>query len=688
MDNQPFHPQPDAAPCRNRQTRARAAVSLLVLLVGITLSVCYAYYTIFSMFGLGPPVDDEGFILISHKFFFHGGALYDDVFSCYQPFFHVFNWLVFVPTGIPLCHDNIRILTIVLWLAGAMLNTTIAYKLTSSRLLALLVLILSVHHLRAFSGAPGHPESLAYVLVAATVALFVFMDRLPRAVFALALGGILGLLLLTKINVGVYVLLPSVMVLAAGTGGVFPVRLQAALGAAMIALPVALMHSRLTQLAMSIPSVLILGLLVCCVVAAFMTRSEQAVPRVLGLAGCAAVTLVWFQPYGFPLFYFTALVTLSIAGVVLSVRANRPGLGMERRTWMLATLCGVATMAAVILVVVLRGTSMHGLLNGLFLGALTQSSIYFAPCHANAGGVLLALGGLAGCCGFLWAQKSFTDCRSFHLTLALTKILFGVVVLAYFSPLRSAIPLQEKLPAFWALPLVWLVAVPAAANPAHHMARLALMTTAVMQSLVAYPVPHSQLVFATALLPVIGTVCLADALQALMPRMSDIISLRWLPNAAGGIVAFSILYGFAILTLQARWDYLSYTPLDLPGASRIRLPCDEVSLYHELVNSLARPEVETFLTLPGFNSLYFWARKEPPTGLNFTAWMFSLDEHSQQRIWDAASQHRGVMAVRNRRLAEIWTQGRPFDHLPLVRAINENFQTVKVIGRYELMMRR
>ncbi len=134
--------------------------------------------------------------------------------------------------------------------------------------------------------------------------------------------------------------------------------------------------------------------------------------------------------------------------------------------------------------------------------------------------------------------------------------------------------------------------------------------------------------------------------------------------------------------------WLALTPLNLPGASRLRLTDQQAHLYQELVQPLSRPEIETFLTFPGLNSLYFWARKEPPTGLNVTTWMTLLDAPCQERIWEAANKYPGLMAVRNNPLAAFWAQGRPLDHLPLVRHIDEHFRTVRSIDGYELMVRR
>src|SRR5262245_26677896 len=104
----------------------------------------FAYHSMFSTFAVH---DDEGYMLISLRDFFRGHALYDQVYSCYQPFFYVFDWLVFKLSGATICHDSVRLLTIALWLLGASLNALMVYRLTSQGLLACLVLAVSTTHL-------------------------------------------------------------------------------------------------------------------------------------------------------------------------------------------------------------------------------------------------------------------------------------------------------------------------------------------------------------------------------------------------------------------------------------------------------------------------------------------------------------------------------------------------------------
>jgi len=182
-----------------RQPRLEFGLMAALFLAALAISAIYAYYMIFSVFAT---YDDEGFILISLKFFFQGHALYDEVFSIYQPFFHVFNWIVFGLTGsrsVTTASGSLP-LPSGCWGCAEFLHYLPTHL---KRPLALAVLIVSVPWLYRFIWEPGHPQVLAYVLVAAIVALIATMDRLPRTAFGLSTGLLVGLLLMTKINVGV-----------------------------------------------------------------------------------------------------------------------------------------------------------------------------------------------------------------------------------------------------------------------------------------------------------------------------------------------------------------------------------------------------------------------------------------------------------------------------------------------------
>ena len=132
--------------------------------------------------------------------------------------------------------------------------------------------------------------------------------------------------------------------------------------------------------------------------------------------------------------------------------------------------------------------------------------------------------------------------------------------------------------------------------------------------------------------------------------------------------------------------YRALAPLGLPGAARIRLTEQEVRVYRDIVASIER-DCDTFISMPGFNSFYFWTRKDPPTGFNSGPWMTLFDDQTQQQIADRLAEHPSACVIYNPIVSEEWVQGRNIDRGPLVRYIRTSFRTVRTTGDFEFMIR-
>ena len=137
-------------------------------------------------------------------------------FSAYGPFCSEFYLFVARILSVPITHDGLRWLVLVLWVGSSLAGSVIAYRLTRRIWVALLVQALSFHMLHGLIAEPGHPISLVAALVAA-LALVVNSSRenKPGRVQAILAGTILGMLCMTKINLGLFA------VAAAGTAWVY-----------------------------------------------------------------------------------------------------------------------------------------------------------------------------------------------------------------------------------------------------------------------------------------------------------------------------------------------------------------------------------------------------------------------------------------------------------------------------------
>jgi hypothetical protein len=299
--------------------------------------------------------------------------------------------------------------------------------------------------------------------------------------------------------------------------------------------------------------------------------------------------------------------------------------------------------------------------------------------------------GAAGCVLFLSRYRDYGSRWWFRAIVIAAKLGLGSAILAEFYSRRpgawTLVPLQDDLPHFWMLPFAWLIIVPDIHPGSINPGRLALLLIAVMQPLIACPIAGTQLVPASMLMLVVGAICLSDGLRG-MVAVSGMTLPVSLGSAGTLIAAVAILLCFSAEAWKRKQNYAALTPLNLPGAARIRLPEAQVRTYNRIVAELSRPQIQTFLTLPGLDSFYFWSRKDPPNSLNVSAWVVLLDDEAQERIWQAAQQADGLVVLRNRRLIRSWTRKPSVAQLPLVRHIEESFQTITNYGDYELMVKR
>jgi len=664
--------------------------SALVVVTAV-ISVAFAYFKIFSLF---QRYDDEGFVLLSVKSFLSGKPLYDEVYSSFQPGFYLFNWLIFAGSGAPVCHDSIRLLTLALWIIAAGLNGIITHRLTGNGLIALVVSVVTVRALEPFANEPGHPQVLAYTVIATIVCLCAFGETLTPKKLSIALGALVAISLLIKINVGIFIALPIALLLAAGNPHKLARAVRAFASILLLIFPTLIWRTQLP--AKGTPNwtlATLTGLAMVLALAPIATKAKAM--RVAVFAGSViAFTIVQLTPLSaqsLPVFN-AGLLTLSFAPVIWISRHDLEHGPIQEGSWKWAVLGLAIALTGILGFVMVRGTSVHGLAQGLYWWPARVSSGFLIRPRSNALGPLLGIVGAVACYAYVAWRPRVGARQWFHWLLLVAQIMFGVLVLVEFYLKRSGsstlVPLDDALPHFWMLPFAWLAAISETGKSTTRFGRVALVLIAVVQPLIACPVAGTQLVPASILLVVVAAVSLTNGLSVGFRSVAE-----WFPSRAvrlgfAAAAAAALLGPFAQETLRLRTAFAALTPLNLPGAARIRLTSDEVLVYHQIVDHLSRPEVETFLTLPGMDSFYLWAHKEPPNGLNVSAWMILLDGDEQERIWQAAQSHPGLMALRNRRLIRSWVAGRSIAQLPLVRHIDENFVEVANYGGYEMLRRK
>jgi hypothetical protein len=272
---------------------------------------------------------------------------------------------------------------------------------------------------------------------------------------------------------------------------------------------------------------------------------------------------------------------------------------------------------------------------------------------------------------------------------AISRAGYAALLLAWVTWLRLEV--FDVLLAY-GLPVVLLVLLGGPREeqlPGKAFARRLLGFLAVTASLWLYPVAGSQRAFASFLTALALVVVLIDACRdgvaalSLTARPWGRRAVRAVPAGAIAVLLF-IYLAEAIIAVRM---YRHRVPLDLPGTRWIRI--DRVSCLRDrrIVEALL-DEPDTFFTMPGMASFYFWTRRAPPTRLNLTNWMYILDDRQQERIVAELAVRPDVCVVVNHYLIRHWMEGRPLPDTPLTRYIRDNFVTVQRIGGDELRVRR
>jgi hypothetical protein len=582
--------------------------------------------------------DDEGYILISVKEFLQGHALYDQVFSQYGPFFFLFHW-VLAKFGLPiLTHDTGRLATCMLWVASSLLGGLFVYRLTGRLWLAALSEAILFRSLFDLANEPGHPQAMCMFAIMFVVYVASHAGPGNRHLLSLAFGMIAGCLLLTKINVGIFVLLGLALSVSAATPGRAGLMLKVGAGLAALALPVLLMREHLGD--------------------------------------------PWARAYA-------AIVTLSMVPIVLLQWLQNWPIWRVRDWWV--ALLGILLAGALTLAFALAtGSSPEALFQGVVLQHRHFASTYYIPFQLDRFGLPLFAVGFASIVALLVTIRIIQrPGRWSGWAIALGQAAFAVLVCYWSKAFVRHWAVDEdfdKLIAF-AMPFAWLGAIGPASTPAFRFARFNLVAIAVAHSLVAYPVAGTQQALAAAMLVLVAGICLSDVLTvvvAALPKLGhDALLGRW----AGFALALVVAYFYAHIGLGAVRLYERRYSLGLAGAERMRIDEAHGAAFRWL-DANVRANSDTFLTMPGLNSLYLWAEKEPPTTWNATGWMTLFDAQRQQQIVAAADKYPRLCAIRHNRYAARWLRNQQVETLPLVRYVNDEFDTVGHFGGYEFRVRK
>jgi hypothetical protein len=520
--------------------------------------------------------DDEGYLLVTVQQYLQGLPLYDDVYTQYGPVYYMWQWVLHRLLQIPLTHDATRVITLVVWLAGSALASVPVWLLTKHAVFTAIGVAVAFFHLTQLTFEPGHPQELCLLGVMGVVAAA--MWRLVRRRHlgiptSVALGVLVALTVLTKVNVGAFLA-----------------------GAVVLGLATSLRGSREKTV----------------IVAVLAVAAVLAVPALMSrhlLRGdiTAFVVIVW-----------SALLAALVAG-----SRDRDAMGAVTARDVLAWAAGAAIAATgVVAATTALGTSWGALIDGLVVRPLELPGVFGGPPPVPW---------LAAVAAPVWPLVALCRQRGVpvvqrwlpSLTLALGLVLFLLSTVKAYGPLLA-----------YGLPFAWLALGDASLDPSERAARRILVFAAVFAALQVYPMPGTQIVVGTVFLVPVALVAMVDAEREIRARRATPTAPRsFLRRAVLGTLAVAVA---AILGIRVNDLYERGTPLGLPGARAVRTTEADAARYQWLSMNL-REHCDRFLTAPGLNSLHFWTGIPPVSTFNTTAWQVLLDDEQQARVVAAAA---------------------------------------------------
>lgn len=596
------------------------------------LAAASGYRAFFDLFSYFAQYDDTGSMLALIQCFNECGGLYRETFSPYGPFCSEFYLFAGRILRVPMTHDGLRWMVLVIWVGSSLAGSAIAYRLTRRIWVALFVQALSFHMLHRLIAEPGHPISLVAALVAA-LALVVNSPREnePGRVQAILAGTILGMLCMTKINLGLFA------VAAAGTAWIY-CSPRDVLGRALRWL------------------------------AAFLFCS-------------LAVVLV--QPAWPP---ETRRVFLTVfLGTLIAVLVSARGGKTEWRVlggfgrWTLAAL--LASVALSLSGALISGTRWADLVGGLIVEPMTLGGAFIYLPDMGRKDAAMALASLIGACAwrFLAPASSLLHQR---ISLALRLGFLGLIT-AWVMGLCTP---------WTALAFLWIAALPPLAgagqneSDADRFGRLALVLLAVGQVLGIYPVSGAQLSIPFYL----TSLCVIPVLHGLFLNFERAGLFRLHPSLKFALpIAILIAPSLPLAKVYTGHvrllanTYHKRAPLGLPGTNLLRIDRAEAATYRCLAENLrnCRP---TFVSLPALNSLYVWAERPFPTGFNVPPNFAVLSAEEQRKIVEVGRRCKPLALILHQHLLDdFYVKGRYQPKGPLIDFAKEECRPAGHVRGYD-----
>ena len=475
--------------------------------------------------------------------------------------------------------------------------------------------------------------------------LLVNVERQPKPIAFIMAGAIVGGLLLTKINLAAFVILPLILGACRATGD--HAYLRAGHG-------VVLALGLLMPLVLMAPLIHLDWVIRYCafaggtIFAALVIWSSIFIPKILAI-----------KHWGFFVGGF-AFVVLFTVGV---------------------TMAGGTTPFEIFRVAVLQNI---GLVQNWYLPAPVSGGALIVSAISVAYAVYYAFPRTCA------AKRKAAMDRVIRLKVGIG--LLGCLAIAVGAIFGTPLALTPLIFQFL-VPFAWLLMIPdETATQPSTLVRGVLGLMAAFLVLYAFPVHGTQTALASLLPAVMAPVLLTDALRN--PDMQRFFE-GWLPvglkkviwyRAPVPVMAGTLMLGMlGAQTVTELRRYQSLEPFDFPGTSFIRADGDSAQIYRWAVGELAK--CPAFYSLPNLPSLYFWTEQSAPTGIINNNTLGLLSAEQQRQVISDLDRHDRLCILMFPAFLKIFDRGQLATRPPLVKYIEENFNEVASKGPFRILHR-
>jgi hypothetical protein len=377
----------------------------------------------------------------------------------------------------------------------------------------------------------------------------------------------------------------------------------------------------------------------------------------------------------------SALGTGAMAWACRSPEVEVDGLGLG--SIIAATGAAIATVILFCCLTWWQGTAVGSLFDALVLAELRMSEIFWLAPDLESGLLVVP---------WLSTLAALSCAALLVVSLRRSKI-------AIRPALRAAVPLVKLtavLGGWWSLPdsarslsfvvpLLWVTLIPPDLEPwsfEQSFFRVLLCFVAVLAPLQAYPVAGTQVSGGTFLVVAAIALCAFDVIGVVIQRVGKGRSVSpWLELPAMAIVLLWSAAWRDPRTVRAL--YRNNVPLDLPGAAWVRLPSDQARHLQE-VSTFLRDHCDSFVSLPGLDSFYFWTQLPAPSGWLSSDWQLVLTPQRQAQILAAMAAFERRCTLYDPVIANFWQRGRPLDVGPLVVFVRNGAGTKTTFNRLQV----